>query len=171
MTLKINWPPRYHLPELQGRQTHTDWHPSMIFQTYGADRHKKHYRNISYFTDQIFSPAGLGRGKTICPTSRKNFAKRCSFRSDKTCRGVALAKTGCPNEKSLLGNAPGISQPVRACPVECGAYSSGVGRCGLAGSKPRAKPGQWLISVFSSCLAKNKWETNWVNHYKTILLL
>jgi hypothetical protein len=43
---------------------------------------------------------------------RKKFAQRCSFRSDKACRGVlfgeatvkteALAKTGRPYKKSLL---------------------------------------------------------------------
>jgi len=66
----------------------------------------------------------------MCPVGSKNFAKRCSFSSDNACRGVffgeatektealakracpgiALAKMGRPNEKSLLGNAPGISQ-------------------------------------------------------------
>ena len=50
------------------------------------------------------------------------FAKRCSFRSDKACRGVALAKTGHPNEISLLGNALSISQHVRVSP--CGSVAN-----------------------------------------------
>ena len=32
-----NWPPRYHLLELQGRQTHTDLHGHFIRATYSAE--------------------------------------------------------------------------------------------------------------------------------------
>jgi|GEM_PF-6651239 len=48
----------------------------------------------------------------------------------RACLGIALAKTGRPYEKSLLGNVPSISQPIlvglcEACRVEasCEAWS------------------------------------------------
>jgi len=58
----------------------------------------------------------------VRPLGSKNFAKLCSFRSDRACRGVALAKMGHPSEKFLMGNAPSISQPVRVSP--CGSVAN-----------------------------------------------
>lgn len=65
----------------------------------------------------------------------------------RVCLGIALAKTGRPYEKSLLGNVPSISQPVRACPVECEAYSSGVGLCEAC--RVEASCEAWSVANFN----------------------
>ena len=73
----------------------------------------------------------------------KNFAKRCSFRSDKTCRGVALAKMGLPRRSHSEDGSSERKIPAGKC-------SKHFTACPVA---PRGNPGfktgrwYWGLSV------------------------